>query len=641
MASDQELHYEESIRVLKSIQRALDETTLKPGDFKEQWATIHSLVQQKIGPQGPKGEKGDEGEQGPRGDKGEVGKDGQRGPQGPPGPKGDKGEQGPKGERGPKGEKGDTGKSAYEDWLAHGHKGSFADFLKSLRPSVPYMVGGGGSRIPAGGSTGDVLQKASDASYDLTWGAAGGSLPTGGTTGQALIKQSSTDSDADWETLTKSDVGLSNVDNTSDAAKPVSTATQTALDAKANDSAVVHDTGDETVAGIKTFSNDPIIPDEAYGSSWNGSLEPATKNAIYDKIETLGSGGQTLATKVVAASGGDYTTLATALAAASAGWTIVVASAVTESGAISTALNNISIIGLGEGNAHVTAGGAITFSGSNVTVRGMKFTMAGSAFTMSGDYARMENNYLIFTSGACSFQSNYGRMSHNMLTQSASPGSFGILDMQGSKLGMRITHNYFEAYNRSGGELMLMSGSRHAFSNNTVRITTSAANGAFALSCGATDTVITNNKFFNALGNTHMGGIEISSSRCTFSNNTCENMAGSNNRVVYVASTYNIISGNILSGSSSSANLIFLAAGATDNVVSANSVHGAAGTDRGINVEADDNVITGNRVRNCSIGVRTSAASIDRTVITGNNLSGNTTPISDAGTGTVNSGNAV
>ena len=32
--------------------------------------------------------------------------------------------------------------------------------------------------------------------------------------------------------LTKSDVGLANVDNTSDAAKPISTATQTALDTK-------------------------------------------------------------------------------------------------------------------------------------------------------------------------------------------------------------------------------------------------------------------------------------------------------------------------------------------------------------------------------------------------------------------------
>ena len=33
-------------------------------------------------------------------------------------------------------------------------------------------------------------------------------------------------------TVTKGDVGLGNVDNTSDANKPISTATQTALDAK-------------------------------------------------------------------------------------------------------------------------------------------------------------------------------------------------------------------------------------------------------------------------------------------------------------------------------------------------------------------------------------------------------------------------
>lgn len=34
------------------------------------------------------------------------------------------------------------------------------------------------------------------------------------------------------ETITKSDVGLGNVDNTSDANKPISSATQTALNAK-------------------------------------------------------------------------------------------------------------------------------------------------------------------------------------------------------------------------------------------------------------------------------------------------------------------------------------------------------------------------------------------------------------------------
>lgn len=50
---------------------------------------------------------------------------------------------------------------------------------------------------------------------------------------------------------------------------------------------VVLDTGNQTIAGVKTFSDDPIIPDEAYGVGWDSSLEPPTKNAVYDKIETV------------------------------------------------------------------------------------------------------------------------------------------------------------------------------------------------------------------------------------------------------------------------------------------------------------------------------------------------------------------
>jgi hypothetical protein len=64
--------------------------------------------------------------------------------------------------------------------------------------------------------------------------------------------------------------------------KGVTSALQTQLDGKVND------TGDETVAGVKTFSSDPIIPDEAYdATSWNASLEPPTKNAVRDKIEAI------------------------------------------------------------------------------------------------------------------------------------------------------------------------------------------------------------------------------------------------------------------------------------------------------------------------------------------------------------------
>lgn len=55
--------------------------------------------------------------------------------------------------------------------------------------------------------------------------------------------------------VTKAQVGLGNCDNTSDANKPISTATQTALDKKANDNATVHLAGAETITGTKNFTN--------------------------------------------------------------------------------------------------------------------------------------------------------------------------------------------------------------------------------------------------------------------------------------------------------------------------------------------------------------------------------------------------
>ncbi len=64
------------------------------------------------------------------------------------------------------------------------------------------------------------------------------------------------------------------------------TAANNAADARTNLGAVGL-TGNETIAGVKTFSSDPIVPDEAYGVSWDGSNEVPTKNAIYDKIQSF------------------------------------------------------------------------------------------------------------------------------------------------------------------------------------------------------------------------------------------------------------------------------------------------------------------------------------------------------------------
>lgn len=134
------------------------------------------------GPQGPKGDKGDTGDQGPQGEQGDQGvpgpqgpkgdqgirglqgpqgaqgPQGETGPQGAQGPKGDTGDQGPQGaqgprglqgEQGPKGDKGDTG--------AKGDQGEKGD------PGDP------GLGIPAGGTKGQLLAKASDENYDGEW----------------------------------------------------------------------------------------------------------------------------------------------------------------------------------------------------------------------------------------------------------------------------------------------------------------------------------------------------------------------------------------------------------------------------------------------------------------------------------------
>jgi hypothetical protein len=54
-----------------------------------------------------------------------------------------------------------------------------------------------------------------------------------------------------------------------------------------------------TNAGATT-TNDISVPDEAYGAGWNGSMEVPTKNALYDKIETLSGGidGTLTATRI-------------------------------------------------------------------------------------------------------------------------------------------------------------------------------------------------------------------------------------------------------------------------------------------------------------------------------------------------------
>ncbi|MDR2395774.1 MAG: hypothetical protein LBD57_04175, partial [Endomicrobium sp.] len=68
---------------------------------------------------------------------------------------------------------------------------------------IPKM-GSGVDELPSGGTTGQVLAKASATDKDVTWvspTAGTNGLPNGGTTGQMLIKASSVDGDANWNNI--------------------------------------------------------------------------------------------------------------------------------------------------------------------------------------------------------------------------------------------------------------------------------------------------------------------------------------------------------------------------------------------------------------------------------------------------------
>ena len=141
-----------------------------------------------------------------------------------------------------------TPADVYLDWYdeASGVRGP-VDFDRALRDSAAAAA----ASASASASAATTAQAAAETAAS----AAAAALPVGGTTGQSLVKLSNTDRHVGWATvsggggggavtsvagktgdvsLVKGDVGLGQVDNTSDANKPVSTAQAAAIAAKAN-----------------------------------------------------------------------------------------------------------------------------------------------------------------------------------------------------------------------------------------------------------------------------------------------------------------------------------------------------------------------------------------------------------------------
>lgn len=110
--------------------------------------------------------------------------------------------------------------------------------------------------------------------------------------------------------LSKDDIYLDQVDNTSDLDKPVSNAAQSILDQlgidKAEDSVVVKLTGAQTIAGVKTFSSTPVVADASWTIAKTNGLQAALDGkALSGHIHALAD-----VTGLVAALAGKEATLA-------------------------------------------------------------------------------------------------------------------------------------------------------------------------------------------------------------------------------------------------------------------------------------------------------------------------------------------
>lgn len=121
-------------------------------------------------------------------------------------------------------------------------------------------------------------------------GVDGEGVPAGGSTGQVLKKSSAADYATIWGVLSKTDVGLNNVDNTADLDKPVSTAMTTAINNAIN-TAILQSKKDQYPVGTIYFNaSNNTNPGSLLGFgtwvAWGSGRVPVGVDAAQTEFDT-------------------------------------------------------------------------------------------------------------------------------------------------------------------------------------------------------------------------------------------------------------------------------------------------------------------------------------------------------------------
>lgn len=363
--------------------------------------------------------------------------------------------------------------------------------------------------------------------------------------------------------------------------------------------------------------------------------DTASGNAIF---KTLAGAGQTLVTHIVAASGGTHTTLGAALAAASSGDVIWVREGTYSESTITSALDNITIIGESREASIVSmAGNVLTLSGTGVTLVGVQVTCSTGSFVFSGASQTFIN--CVFktstnTTATMSFQGTDKYVMGCRFEFNSASAGFRIMQNTGDRA--KYLDNIFilagESSTTAQGVIEVY-GSYMKFNNNHIRCTAGTNKRptiGFGKASGAQMGTFTGNTI---VAESNTGGLILGSS--ALYNTITGNNFYVTGAACDISGTGHVITGNhFTSQANASGDYGVVVNGGTKHTITGNYLRGGGSSSTAAISLAASNTnctISGNEISDWATGISI-ASGCDTNNITGNNISASvTTPISDSG----------